>query len=96
MPVQNVALENLENPPGLHMFSISRIERSRLLLGSLHSRLQSYNSPSRVSLPAVDQFRLGSQASNEASDDEKPGNSDMEVDKPSKDSAISIWKLDKT
>ena len=35
-------------------------------------------------------------SSNDVSDDEKPGNSDMQVDKPSKDSAIPIWKLDKT
>ena len=35
-------------------------------------------------------------SSNETSDDEKPGNSDMQVDKPLKDSAIPIWKLDET
>ena len=35
-------------------------------------------------------------SSNEASDDEQSGNSDMQVDKPTKDSAIPIWKLDKT
>ena len=35
-------------------------------------------------------------SSNKESDDENPGNSDMQVDKPSKDSAIPIWKLDKT
>lgn len=37
--------------------------------------------------------RLTSRSSNEASDDEKP---DMQVDKPSKDSAIPLWRLDKT
>ena len=35
-------------------------------------------------------------SSSEASDDENPGNSDMQVDEPSKDSAIPLWRLDKT
>lgn len=35
-------------------------------------------------------------SSNEASDDENPGKRDMQIDKPSKNSAIPLWRLDKT
>ena len=35
-------------------------------------------------------------SSNEASDDGDPGNSDVQLEKTSKDSAIPLWKLDKT
>ena len=34
--------------------------------------------------------------SNEGSDEENPGEPDVQVDKPSKDSAIPLWRLDKT
>jgi hypothetical protein len=36
------------------------------------------------------------QSSTEVADEGKLEGSDMQVDKPSKDSAIPIWKLDKT